>query len=303
MSSLRKRRQSDGLPDDHCLQDVLRGWNESLDPELRRPHVLPALARLVLPSRDGEARVAEIHGPRVLVGRYHAQSGPVDLNFPGLMDHEIYRLAAPHAMISFVAGQGWQICPMSHLASIDLNGVRISDVSHPTGIQDGDQLQIGALNCRFEVGQKTLSDWFEARKRWMSGHREPSLLLMRGGGPCGAAFTLDPSRLSLIGRSFPSQDVQPDGPWGDLAQPDWNLSGLHDFERPFVGFRHAVVGCDPSGWFVEPSTARQQTYVNRQLVEGRRVLESGDELGFGAVLASFLLPSHAIDADSNQGAP
>jgi pSer/pThr/pTyr-binding forkhead associated (FHA) protein len=52
---------------------------------------------------------------------------------------------------------------------------------------------------------------------------------------------------------------------------------------------------------VEPRTIRQRTYVNGEPVEGRRVLESGDELGLGSIQAIFSAPSPLRGDEQNQG--
>lgn len=281
-------RDGDGLFD----LDVLRGWKEVRDQELAAEHALPALGKLV--CRDDEGRVRRefaIHGPEVYVGRYHPQNGPVDVILTGLGDHEIYRLSAPHVRIVMSQHGDWSVRPMTPAASTELNGRSLVDTRQQHPMEDGDKLMLGATEFVFRTAGVSYDDWIDGKKKILVDVEQTGLFLMRNGGICGP-HKLAPSEGELVlGRSFPLRDELATGPWRTEEQPDWNLAGLAEWERRFIGFKHARLSWVDDQWYIEPLSPRQRTFVNRLEVSTATPLMPGDEVGLGSVLFHFHDPA------------
>lgn len=270
--------------------DVLRGWRETIHPDLNRAHRVPPLARLHGP-RD---TVVEIHGVDVYAGRFHPQHGPVDLYIDGLVDHELYRISAPHVRFSLDEDtEEWKVRHLSPAATTLINGEPLVDTRAWADIRDGDTLRLGVVDFVFRRSGTSLAAWKEAQKALLLSVETPSLFLMRAGSACGPFFQLDTSgKKALIGRSFP--DVIHSDRQRRLKRPDWDLAGLLDEERKYIGFRHVEIWreTDTDNWFLNPLSPRQRTYVNRVEVSGLTPLMPSDELGLGSVLFHFHHPSN-----------
>jgi len=274
--------------------DVLRGWHERRDPTLTAAHALPALATLVLSHPDGRTRALfELHGPETYIGRYHPQHGPVDLILTGLRDHEIYKLSAPHVRLTLEERGQWMVRPMSPAAITELDGQPLHDTRRSVPIEDGAKLRLGATEFAFEKTDVDYGSWLEAKKELLVAVEQPALFLCRSGGPCGPRIGLDPDAETVVGRSFPTETELPSKSWSQTEQPDWDLAGVYEHERKFIGFRHAAFKVvDGDQWVVDPITVRQRTYVNRVEISGATPLMPGDEVGMGSVLFHFHDPSN-----------
>lgn len=265
--------------------DVLRGWRENIAPELDAEHAVKPLACLVGPR---DVRIG-IHGLDVYLGRFHPQHGPVDILCEKLFDHELYRISAPHIRISYEDDNDWRLRHLSPSALTRINGQSLLDTREKFPIKHGDVLRLGVVDFTFEVTGVTYYDWKEEQKELLINVNQPSLFLMRAGSVCGPNLTLDKTRKNLIGRSFPDV-VIPDRN-RRFKRPDWDLAGLKDEERKFIGFRHVELWSEGEEWFVNPLTSRQRTFVNRLEVSGVTPLNPGDELALGSVLFHFHHPS------------
>jgi len=274
--------------------DVLRGWSEKHSAVLDAGHAVPFIAELVQRDDNGEILHAfAIHGPEVYVGRFHPQHGPVDMILTELEDHEIYKLSAPHARFSMDKNGNWTVRTMAPSAFTRVNGELITDTQTPVRIKDRDTVSLGVVDFRFEVAGLTYQIWKNHQKELLLAVEKPSLFLIRAGAVCGPKLILDPAETVVVGRTFPSSGELPGEIWNVHDQPDWDLSGLRDNERKFVGYRHCELWCeDEDDWFVKPLSTRQRTYVNRVEVSGVTPLMPGDELGLGSVLFHFHHPSN-----------
>jgi hypothetical protein len=281
-------RDDDGLFD----LDVLRGWKEVRDDALAADHALPALGRLI--CRDDQGRVRRefgVHGPEVYVGRYHPQNGPVDIVLTGLDDHEIYRLSAPHVRIVMTERGDWSVRPMTPAAPTVLNGHVLVDTREQYTMHDGDTVKLGATEFAFRTTGVSYDDWLDAKKDILTNVDQTGLFLMRNGGICGPRQLAPDQERLVLGRSFPTRDELATGPWRTEQQPDWNLAGLREWERKFIGFRHAQLIYVDEQWFIEPISSRQRTFVNRMEVSSATPLMPGDEVGLGSVLFHFHDPA------------
>ena len=271
--------------------DVLRGWKEVGDVQLRGDHCLPALAVLVRRMPDGGRDELPLHGPETYIGRYHPQNGPVDVILNGLEDHEIYRLSAPHVRIVMSERGEWTVRPMTPAAVTQLNETTLSETRQQYAIRADDVLRLGAVDFEFRPTGVTYDEWLQRKKGALVGIDTTTLLLKRAGGVCGPRLTLDPARRAVVGRSFPRSNELPSGPWRAEEQPNWNLGGLWEWERKFIGFRHAALDQVDGQWFIEPLSQRQRTFVNRVEVSSSTPLMPGDEVALGSVLFHFHDPS------------
>ncbi|MBA2663612.1 MAG: FHA domain-containing protein [Bradymonadaceae bacterium] len=269
--------------------DVLRGWKEQRDPELVAAHALPALAELIHLDASGRQIASEpIHGPDVVVGRFHPQYGPVDILLGSLRDHESYKLGAPHLYLVLDRAGNWDLRPLSPTATTQLKEAPITDNARHYRIDHGDELHLGVARFVFERLSTTLDTWFGRYEALLQRAGGPSLMLMRAGGVCGPYIGLEKSRAYVIGRTFPGRgDVPGTEDWPRFAQPEWDLSGLPEKERKHLGFRHARLKFVDESWCVEPVCTRQRTFVNRVAISTITALESGDEVGMGSVLFHF----------------
>lgn len=271
--------------------DVLRGWKEVGDHGLRGNHSLPALAVLVRRTPDGRREELLLHGPETYIGRYHPQNGPVDVILNGLEDHEIYRLSAPHVRVVMSERGEWTVRPMTPAALTQLNGTTLSETRQQYAIGVDDVLRLGAVDFEFRPTGVTYNEWLQRKKSALGSIDTTTLFLKRAGDICGPRLSLDPTRRAVLGRSFPRSDELPSGPWRAEEQPDWNLAGLWEWERKFVGFRHAALDHVDDQWLVEPLSQRQRTFVNRVEILNPTPLMPGDEIALGSVLFHFHDPS------------
>ena len=284
--------------------DVLRGWRESRDPRLRQSHEIPVLAELVqLSDSDRPLYHYGVYGTDVLLGRFQSQYAPVDLHFPHLEDHQLYRLGAPHAHLSFDE-DGWQIQAISPASDTLVNQQVLRDLHVSHYLTDGDIVTLGAARFRFHPSKMPIAHWQEERARLLSQVNEPALFLKRQGCVCGPFCRLSQDSPVILGRSFPEPGVLPGtGSWPKPDAMRWDLSGLYDFERRYVGFRHASIGLRKGRWMIEPLSNRQRTFVNRIAISGAIALESGDEIALGSVLFRFHHPHRTIDSSRPRHVP
>lgn len=275
--------------------DVLRGWAEAIDESLRQPHELTPLARLVPIDAGPDARVETIHGPDVLMGRFHPQYGPVDIIPRGLQDHQNYRLGAPHLQLSAAGACEWTVRSLSPGATTLVGDESIDQPSELCPITDGDRLTLGCVSYRFELSGVDLDEWERERLRLLDAGSGPALYLGRRGGPCGPRFELDGRDAVVLGRSFPRDGVlSGDHQWDGLPQPDWDLAGLHGAERKHIAFRHARLRRDGERWSITPLSMRHKTFVNRAEILDSTPIEVGDEIALGPIIL-FL---HEPDSDA-----
>ncbi|MFU8802911.1 MAG: FHA domain-containing protein [Bradymonadaceae bacterium] len=277
--------------------DVLRGWREIHHDELRAEHVLGALARLVHLDRDGSRLGSQpIHGPDVLVGRFHAQYAPVDVLFVGLRDFESYKMGAPHVHLLREPGGQWFLRSLSPMAHTWHNGTLVEHVKNRQLLKSGDNLRLGSTRFVFETEATGFEGWKARRKELLKEASRVSLYLMRHGAICGPFFELDDARPSVLGRTFPGpRELPGTHHWPENEAVDWDLAGLSDQERKFIAFRHVKVWFSEAGqWMVEPLSDRQRTFINRMAISGPTALQSGDELGLGSILFHFHHPSRTV---------
>ena len=262
-------------------RDALRGWAEHHDPDLQRPHALPAL--ITLESDEGAHQT--LHAPRALIGRFSPQHGPVDLIPAHLYDHELYRVGAPHALVELTS-VGWTLRAVSPRALTMLGDRELTPHDGVTPLSEGDTVTLGVTSWRVRLHDGARADWERAREALLSQSIEPSLFLSRAGGICGPRYTFSERRPHVLGRAF-SLDV-PDPP----SQPDWDLCGLPEHERRYVAFRHAALRpVDAIDWEVAPLSPRHKVYVNRVPIDDPVLLRPGDELGLGALTFLFHHPA------------
>ena len=182
--------------------DFLRGWKENCDPLLSAPHRVSPLADLVY-ERTTASVVVGIHGPDVYIGRFHPQHGPVDLLVDGLDDHELYKISAPHARISYGEGKSWFVRPLSPSSFTYINDRLLSDTRERYLLADGDILRLGVVPFRFNVSTLGFEAWRTQQKELLLACEEPSLFLMRAGAVCGPHYVLPSDQKTVVGRSFP----------------------------------------------------------------------------------------------------
>jgi hypothetical protein len=272
----------------------LRGWKEKREISLDSKHAVPFLARLVR-TDDGVADgdVFAIHGPDLYVGRFHPQHGPVDMILTNLADHEVYKLGAPHARLTMDERSNWTVRSMTPSAHTCVNGERIMDTQTAMRIRHGDRLTLGVLEFIFEAADISFAAWKESQKEILLAVEEPSLFLVRSGAVCGPRLILNAERRTVVGRTFPAPGELPGDVWGLRKQPDWDLAGLRDHEKKFVGFRHCELWCEgEDDWSIQPISTRQRTFVNRVEISGVMPLMPGDEVAMGSVLFHFHHPSN-----------
>ena len=283
--------------------DALKGWSERREATLRSDHVLPALAQLSLWGEQSEASASAlsaplcwtIHAPEVLLGRYSLQVGPVDLPFYGLLDYELYSLAAPHARLAMRQHALWHVTRLSPQAEVAVNGVALSSLHRAHPVRPGDRLRLGVLRLRFEVDPKrddALKRWQHQRADLLRTQRGAALFLKRAGSLCGPRYALRAGRAAVLGRSFPSpRALNSSSPWPDHPEPDWDLSGLPDEERRHLAFRHAALRpLHDQDWEIAPLSTRHHVSVNRLEIVAPTPLRDGDEIGLGGVLFYFHNP-------------
>ncbi len=269
--------------------DLLRGWSDAQDPRLRRSHKLPTIARLIAVD-GGEEAVITLHGPDVYIGRFHPQAGPVDIVPTQLADHEIYKFAAPHARFTYTDGD-WVLVSTAPNGVVEIDGKRVRDVGLRNHLPIGARVRLGVVEFVFEQGPSTFQEWTEARNALLESSEGPTLFLKRAGSLAGPTFRLRRDVSNVIGRRFPDP-LAIGADWPIADQPDWNLSGLHDHEAKFIGFRHAEIrSAENDEWTITPISLRQRTYLNRVEIVGQTPLLPGDEIGLGSVLFHFHHPA------------
>lgn len=290
----RQARRRHAALSERVALDVMRGWSEQRDPQLRSAHVLPALAKLV--PLDGGVDLG-IHAPSILFGRFHPQTGPVDLVPYERLDHELYRIGAPHARLTLEDSGVWTMRPMTTTL---LRGRVLDADSAPTVIDHGAILGFGTLAYKFEVtDEKLLGQWLRIHSDMLKMNTEPTLFLKRRGGLCGPRYTLESNSSNVIGRSFPGAQIFGADAEKMPAPPDWDLAGLYEHERRHVAFRHlSVRRYDDQSWEVVPLTRRHKVYVNRVRIHEPQQLEPGDEIGLDSVLLHFHDPSPKVPVRS-----
>lgn len=264
--------------------DVLRGWAERHEPQLRAPHALPTLARLVPEDlRLPNPRPALVlHGPQVNLGRFNVQHGPTDVIPWMLEDHELFELGAPHVCFR-LEEDGWTIEALNPNARTLINGQRVS--ASRVRLYEGTQLTLGCVTFRFEPHKITRAQWLDARGRWLSQLEQPALLLKRHGEVCGARFELTGAHV-VLGRTGPPSLLG--------GEPlDWDLSGLFEHERRYIAYRHAALRRIQGRWEVMPLNVRMRVFVNRQAISGPYPLEAGDEVGLGSIAFELHEPGRA----------
>lgn len=293
--------------------DVLRGWEQASNPQLRRPHALPALARLV---HLDSGRVEFLHGPDLVVGRYYALNGPVDLILGGLQEHELYRLGAPHVQMKLSddnSGQ-WFVRHLAPQTETRIGSTRLDHYTQRYPIEDGELITIGCARYRFEREDVELSTWRKKCRELLASATQPSLFLCRAGGPCGPTIELSQTSSVVIGRTLPpSRDLSVRTPWDSElqkpVQPTVDLAGLYPGELQFISYLHASIRKEssevcrsfardsretmspdssasdrpPSPFAVTPLATRQKTFLNRHEIDERTQLSSGDELSLGSI--------------------
>lgn len=280
--------------------DVFRGWREERDPSLSSSHLLPALARLsLLKSAKSNDEVASylqwtIYGPRIYLGRYHSSAGPVDIFFDGLLDHELYRINAPHALLELGERGFWTLKALSRggLVAVDGETIEPGDPAVPVGNRQ--RITLGVAQFRFDIlGDGTLTSWTRRLEDQLRVQENPALFLKRQGGICGPRYELKEGRAAVIGRSFPRErDLSRPGHWNAAETLDWDLSGLREHERRHIGFRHAIIRPrNDHDWEIEALSLRHKLTVNRLPVTEPKLLQSGDEIGLGSIVFQFHHPN------------
>jgi hypothetical protein len=209
----------------------------------------------------------------------------------GMTDHEIYKLSAPHVRLVMSPRGDWSVRPMTPAAHTELNGTVLIDTRQQYALQNDDRLVLGALEFEFRTSGVTYDEWLKAKKEILLNEDETCVFLMRAGGICGPSIVVPKGARIVIGRSFPKREDLSSGPWRGESQPDWNLAGLQEWERRFIGFRHAALVQVDDQWYIEPISVRQRTFVNRLEITGTTALMPGDEIGLGSVLFHFHDPS------------
>ncbi len=279
---------SDADLEEYFELDVLRGWREIRDRELLAPHALPALAALIqIDSETGMLDRIEIHGPDVILGRFQPQHGPVDLVPGNLRDHENYRLGVPHLYVRHDE-TGWGVRVLTTASPTYLAGEKLAETDRYYRVNHGDELKLGVARFVFESCDKSLERWQYVRTEMLSDVTGPALFLKKNGGICGPFLRLNSEKLSVIGRTSPRKgDIPGTQGWLWADALEWDLAGLDERDRKFIGFRHARLSYDEGHWWIEPMSQRQWTYVNRVRVRVLTRLAAGDEVGLGTILFYF----------------
>ena len=301
LSRLRQKALSAELPV-HINTELLRGWSEDADPTLNSAHILPPLAHLTLidPHFEQYPKHAssssslmapsfwDIHNPDIILGRYSTHIGPTDIALNGLLDHELYTICAPHIKLTMLDEDTWHLTRLSPQAIVKINGKVITKLHTNHEVRDGDTLTLGVVDLRFEINPNLeLHQWEQQQRDLLRTQQLPAIFLKRHGGICGPRFNLQPDKSCVLGRSFSGQNE----PWASTPQPDWNLSGLTDYERRFIAFRHATLQpTNDNDWEVVPLSKRQEVTVNRIPIKTATILQDGDEIGLGNVLFHFHNP-------------
>ena len=267
--------------------DILRGWPEQRDQRLRVTHVLPALARLA--SIEGSGPSLPLHGPHVVIGRYRASGGPVDLTPWSLSDAQRFHYGAPHIQLTLVA-DAWHMKVLAQSQATKLNGRLLAATSAQVHrLAHGDRVELGRCAYFFEMETTTLERWQNAQDDLFKIEPKTALFLKRAGGPCGPRFHMAHRRAFVIGRSFAQSG--PHVPWKGLQPPDWDLAGLPDHERASLAFRHARVGWVNDNWEITPLSAKHPVWVNRARIKEATTLRARDEIALGGVLCCFHDPN------------
>lgn len=284
--------------------DVLRGWKERRDPTLREEHRLPAVAELVqLGDGDRPEYRYSIHGADLLLGRYQSRYAPVDVLLHRLRDHQTYQLGAPHVHLGR-EDDHWQIRVLSPRTTTTVDDSALDHYDDPVELTDGTVVTLGNTRFRFRTTGVSLPEWRQARQQLLSEVDEPALFLKRRGGPCGPFCRLDEQTPLVIGRTHPRPGLLPDTDhWPDPDELNWDLSGLYDFERKHVAFRHAVVELNSGRWTLRALSTRQRTFVNRIAATGTVALKTGDEIGLGSVLVRFHHPHRSLESSRPRHVP
>lgn len=280
--------------------DALRGWTEKRDPRLQMAHRLPVFAELLeLDEKGTPCFRISLHGPDLLLGRFQSQYAPVDLSFSHLLDHQSYRLGAPHAHLSH-DGDHWELQALSPRRRTCIAGEELSHLHEATPIDDGDVLTFGVTRFEFRTAGITVEQWRQAERNLLDEADKATLFLKRRGGLCGPVCSLPDAEPLVLGRTFPEPGVLPNTKdWPEADEANWDLSGLHDYERKHIAFRHALIARDRNRWTIRPLCTRQRTFVNRISISGQVPIDSGDEIGLGSVLFRFYDP----DANGDQSQP
>lgn len=289
---------------EHLDLDAVRGWEERREVSLSSAHLLPALARLTLdepghddlssPSAQGSLHW-DIHGPELILGRYNHSIGPVDLSLHGLLDHELYKIAAPHLKLTLCTDEQWRLTRLSPHAKVAIDGVNVETLHKEFILPSAARLTIGIVTLRFEaLAHTTLTSWTRQREDLLKTQECAAIFLKRNAGLCGPRLPLKELRDHLVGRTFPTRLSGPGrGPHtrAPIAQPDWDLSGATEHERRHIAFRHIILRpLDERDWELVPLTHRQQITLNRIDCDEPTRLQDGDEIGLGNVLFHFHHP-------------
>ncbi len=275
--------------------DALRGWSEDRDERLRQPHGLPALGRLVQIRKGKEVEEYGLFGEDVVIGRFRSQIVPVDLLAYAMVDHELYRLGAPHVHLS-VRDDAWKVKCLSPPGQTRINGEPVDKQRGWTVLQSGDRLTLGATEFLFDGRLNARETWAKARVELLGQVDEPALFLKRQGGVCGPYRRLPQERPLEVGRTYPAPGTLPgtEG-WPEPAAIRWDLSGLYGHERNTLAFRHAQIELVQGRWTIKPLSNRQRTFVNRIAISGMMPLEGGDEVALGTVLFRFHHPHRTLE--------
>lgn len=248
--------------------DRLQGWETPWLYDLKAPHRLPALLELeLLHGNTPSGQSFAIRGPAVTIGRYTAETGPVDIDLGVLAEHERMRIGLPHVRIGRDL-EGWRIEPMTAFFPTLLSGQALE----PSGValQEGNVLTLGDVHFLVHYGRQ--ADKALAVER----PEPPCLRLKRDGALTGTNIPLS-SHSMTFGRSSPLT--------GDV---DCDLSDLPDNERVCLGRQHARFFMESGRWFVEP-IGRAPVFINRQsALEQTHALMNGDEIALGNVLFNFM---------------
>lgn len=273
--------------------DALRGWSESQDPALRKPHRLPDLARLDELDGHGTSHTYAVRNPDVLIGRSHFRHPPVDISLHRLQDFQLYRLGTPHAQL-FLDDDGWKLRVLTLRCPTQINGRSICDEDPPQLVRDGDELVLGVTRFRFSTTETSLGKWQRCRRQFLKNIDEPALLLERHGAPCGPHRRLSSNTPLVVGRTHPAPGVVTDTmDWPEADPHFWDLSGLYDHERTYLAFRHASVEHDGNGWTLRSLSTGHQLFVNGDALSEPTQLQPGDRIGVGSVTLRFYDPATA----------
>jgi hypothetical protein len=227
-------------------------------------------------------RVFAVRGPAVTIGRYSAETGPVDIDLGVLPEHERLRMGLPHVRI----GQdydGWWVEPMTMFYPTLLNGTNLS--SNGARLSDGSTLTLGDVQFLVCYGRR--GDHNPPQER----PHPPCLRLKRAGAWTGVNVPLNPTSM-VFGRASPLT--------GDV---DCDLSHLPDSQRVHLGRRHARFFLNDGRWFVEP-IGRAPVCINRQPpLQRTYMLRSGDEVSLGNLQFTFMGSDFLNDPSGDESEP